>query len=66
MAENKYCKGYCSPTCVDGTCPNAVAEEYYEYDIECEFVKCSECYFSRGNCDDDCIFRGTSECEVST
>lgn len=59
---SKYCPGYCSPACADGTCPNTIAEEYYEYGLDLPYVKCKDCSPKRGNCDDDCIFRGTPEC----
>ena len=31
---NDRCPNYCGLTCVDGSCPNALADEYPEYGYE--------------------------------
>lgn len=46
---SERCKSYVGITCVDGTCPNALAEEYSEYGYE--KVSCIECGFNKG-CED--------------
>lgn len=35
------CPNYCGITCVDGSCPNAMAEEYPEYGYE--HCTCEDC-----------------------
>ena len=35
------CPSYCGITCVDGSCPNALADEYPEYGYE--HCTCEEC-----------------------
>ncbi len=54
------CKNYVGVTCVNGTCPNALAEEYPEYGYE--KVSCEECGFYKG-CN-DCIFFDGLSCEI--
>lgn len=46
------CDSYTGVTCVDGGCPNAIAEEYPDYDYT--HTDCSECGYYRG-CK-DCFF----------
>ncbi len=49
----KVCKGYVGVSCIDGTCPRANAEEYFERDMD--VVKnCNECHYYKG-CE-DCYF----------
>ncbi len=54
----KRCKGYCGVTCIDGTCPKALQDEYAErgYDV---VKSCNDCHYYRG-CD-DCYFNGNEE-----
>lgn len=57
------CINYCGLRCIDGTCPNALAREYPEYDFK--FITCHECYTYRG-CN-DCYFYGREGmCEFRT
>lgn len=38
------CPNYCGFTCVNGGCPNALADEYPEYDYEtCSCEECGYC-----------------------
>ena len=57
--HRKYCKGYCGVSCVDGSCPIALREEYLErgYDL---IRNCNECLYYHG-CEDCCFF-GTEYC----
>ena len=46
------CPNYCGVTCVNGSCPNALADEYPEYGyIHCT---CAECGYYKG-CEDCCF-----------
>lgn len=51
------CPNYCGSTCADGTCPDALANYYPEY----EHCSCEECGCYEG-CE-DCYF--TDECDES-
>lgn len=61
-AENKYCKGYCGITCVNGNCPNALSnydaerddDAYANYHLD-KPMKCAECGYYNG-CSDCCFF----------
>lgn len=50
--QSKRCKGYCGVTCVNGSCPNALADEYPEYGYE--HCTCDECGYYKG-CEDCCF-----------
>ena len=53
-----HCMNYCGVTCVNGSCPNALANEYPEYGYE--HCDCKECAYYKG-CT-DCVFYGTDMC----
>lgn len=52
------CMNYVGVTCVNGSCPNALANEYPEYGYE--HVTCEECGYYEG-CT-DCALCGTDMC----
>lgn len=54
------CGSYSGVTCVDGGCPDALAEEYSDYGYT--HTDCSECAYYRG-CK-DCYFNRRSRCVV--
>lgn len=54
----KRCSSYVGVTCVDGGCPNAMADEYPEYGYE--HCSCDECGYYKG-CE-DCALAGTEHC----
>lgn len=54
------CPSYCGITCVDGYCPNALANEYPEYGYE--HCTCEECGYYKG-CDDCCFADKPEYCE---
>lgn len=54
------CDSYSGVTCVDGGCPDALAEEYSDYGYT--HTDCSECAYYRG-CK-DCYFNRRSRCVV--
>ncbi len=58
MSMSKRCEGYVGVTCVDGSCPNILADDYPEYDYE--RVSCDECGFNNG-CE-DCAFYDDDLC----
>lgn len=47
------CDNYCGVTCVNGHCPNAMADDYPEYGYV--HVTCEECGYNKG-CEDCCFF----------
>ena len=53
------CINYVGVTCVNGNCPNALADDYPEYGYE--HVTCEECGHFKG-CT-DCAFYGTHLCD---
>ncbi len=53
--EESRCKEYVGVTCVNGGCPNAMADEYPEYGYE--HCTCEECGYYKG-CE-DCALAGT-------
>ena len=53
----KRCPDYCGLTCIDGHCPNALADEYPEYGYE--HCSCEDCGYYRG-CK-DCYFEDNPE-----
>lgn len=53
------CPQYIGVTCVNGSCPNALAEAYPEYDYE--RCSCEECGYRRG-CS-DCALAYTEYCQ---
>lgn len=55
----KRCKSYVGVSCIDGSCPRAIAEEYEEMSIP--EVTCGDCYCYKG-CE-DCGLYGTEYCE---
>lgn len=46
------CSKYCGITCVNGTCPSALADEYPEYGYS--YCSCEECGYYKG-CEDCCF-----------
>ncbi len=60
MSKDDYCTGYCGVSCVDGSCPKALRDEYEErgYDV---VRNCEECPRYKG-CE-DCAFDGTVLCD---
>jgi hypothetical protein len=56
--EESRCKEYVGVTCVNGGCPNAMADEYPEYGYE--HCTCEECGYYKG-CE-DCALAGTEHC----
>lgn len=52
------CINYVGVTCVNGSCPNALANEYPEYGYE--HCDCKECWYYKG-CT-DCALYGTDMC----
>lgn len=46
------CSDYCGLSCVDGSCPNALSEEYP--DFFCGETSCEECGNNKG-CEDCCV-----------
>lgn len=56
------CPDYCGITCVDGSCPNAMAEEYPEYGYE--HCTCEECGYYEG-CGDCCFADKPEYCSDS-
>lgn len=42
----KYCKNYLGVSCIDGSCPNAIAEE-----LPYEKIKCEDCWRYKGCAD---------------
>jgi len=55
----KTCKGYSGISCVNGSCPIALSEEYEERGMDVVHT-CSDCHYYRG-CE-DCAFYGTKVC----
>ena len=53
--EESRCKDCVGVTCVNGGCPNAMADEYPEYGYE--HCTCGECGYYKG-CE-DCALAGT-------
>lgn len=59
----KTCPNYCGISCIDGSCPIALQEEYSEQG--CDTIKsCDECY--RNNGCDDCAWEDTELCFTNT
>ena len=56
---NDRCPNYCGFTCVDGSCPNALADEYPEYGYE--HWTCEECGYYNG-CSDCCFADNPEYC----
>lgn len=56
------CPNYCGRTCVDGSCPNAMAEEYPEYGYE--HCTCEDCGYYEG-CGDCCFADKPEYCSDS-
>lgn len=54
MDKKNRCEGYCGVTCVNGSCPQALADQYPEYGYEP--CTCEECGYYKG-CE-DCCFQG--------
>ncbi len=57
--NERYCTRYVGVTCIDGSCPIALRDEYIErgYDI---IKSCKECPYYKG-CEDS-YFHGKEEC----
>ena len=62
MDRAGFCRGYCGPSCTDGSCPAAMADVYAEVGMDV-VRSCGDCYLYRG-CS-DCIFEGTDVCRFS-
>lgn len=56
---SERCKNYVGVTCVNGTCPVALRDEYAEYGIP-TIDDCDECFYYKG-CE-DCALSGTEYC----
>ena len=56
------CVNYCGVTCVNGSCPNALADEYPEYGYE--HCTCDECGYYKG-CEDCCFVDKPEYCDKS-
>ena len=56
------CPNYCGITCGDGSCPNAMAEEYPEYGYE--HCTCEDCGYYEG-CGDCCFADKPEYCSDS-
>ena len=56
------CVNYCGVTCVNGSCPNALADEYPEYGYE--HCTCEECGYYKG-CEDCCFADKPEYCDKS-
>lgn len=54
MDKKNRCEGYCGVTCVNGSCPQALADQYPEYGYEP--CTCEECGYYKG-CE-NCCFQG--------
>lgn len=59
---SKVCNGYCCLTCINGSCPMALSEEYEEYGIPVVH-SCEECSSYEG-CK-GCDFENTEMCVKS-
>lgn len=57
--KDMRCKGYLGVSCVNGTCPIALREEYEEYGIPV-VRSCNDCHKYNG-CE-DCAWEGTKQC----
>lgn len=53
------CKNYCGLSCVNGSCPRALREEYEDM-VMPGIYSCDECGYYKG-CE-DCAFDGTAYC----
>ena len=53
------CPDYCGVTCVNGCCPNALAEIF----AECEYCTCEECAYYKG-CEDCCFVDENGNCTL--
>jgi hypothetical protein len=57
----KGCRGYVGVTCVNGTCPKAIKEEYEEQSRS--VLKCDQCFFNKGCV--DCALADTKYCMIA-
>lgn len=55
------CPNYTGVTCVNGNCPNALANEFPEYGYK--HLTCEECGYYKG-CD-DCCFSDSGQCCIN-
>lgn len=61
MSRNdKICGSYVGVSCVDGSCPIALADEYAVCGMDV-VRECRDCWFNKG-CE-DCALRGTEYCD---
>ena len=60
--EESRCKDYVGVTCVNGGCPNAMADEYPEYGYE--HCTCEDCGYYEG-CGDCCFADKPEYCSDS-
>lgn len=60
--NKEYCEHYCGVTCIDGTCPKALEDEYMERGIEVP-VNCANCWYYKG-CEDCAFCSEDGSCEV--
>ena len=61
LSEYFTCFDYVGVACVDGSCPNALCEDYPDFYTH---VDCSDCFYNFG-CD-DCAFYHTEYCSKSS
>jgi len=55
------CPNYCGVSCVDGSCPMALSEEYVERG--CDVIRdCNECIYYKGCA--DCCSHSTEICDM--
>lgn len=59
--KSDRCPNYTGVTCVNGSCPNAMADEYPEYGYE--HCTCDECGYYEG-CEDCCFAGEDGNCEI--
>ena len=55
------CPNYTGVTCVNGNCPNALADEFPEYGYQ--HLICEECGYYKGR--DDCCFSDSGQCRIN-
>lgn len=59
--KSDRCPNYCGITCVNGSCPNAMADEYPEYGYE--HCSCDDCGYYKG-CEDCCFAGEDGNCDI--
>lgn len=61
MGEKNRCPNYCGIVCVNGSCPNALANDYTEYGYE--HCTCEDCGHYKG-CEDCCFLDNDGNCVI--